>query len=104
MYGGIMLRKLTFFTLLFTACALTAGALPVSAGELQKKLIKESTIEKILRAGTLRVGISTFVPWAMQDKKGNWVGFEIDVAKKLAADLGVEAEFVPTKWQGLIPA
>ncbi len=97
-----MFRKFTVFTLLTIACFLLAGA--VSAGELQKKLTRESTIEKILRSGTMRVGISTFVPWAMQDKQGNWVGFEIDVAKKLAADLGVEAEFIPTKWQGLIPA
>jgi len=51
----------------------------------------------------LRVGMSTFVPWAMQSKTGEWIGFEIDVAKKLAEDMGVEVEFAPTKWEGLIP-
>jgi polar amino acid transport system substrate-binding protein len=61
-------------------------------------------LEQVMKRGVLRVGMSTFVPWAMQDKTGNFVGFEIDVAKKLAADMGVKAEFIPTKWSGIIPA
>ncbi|MDO9633334.1 MAG: amino acid ABC transporter substrate-binding protein, partial [Humidesulfovibrio sp.] len=40
-------------------------------------LAKESTLEQVLQRGVLRVGFSTFVPWAMQDKKGEFVGFEI---------------------------
>ena len=40
----------------------------------------------------------------MQDKNGEFVGFEIDVAKRLAKDLGVELQLVPTKWAGIIPA
>ena len=31
-------------------------------------------------------------------------GFEIDVARRLAEDMGVKVEFVPTKWAGIIPA
>lgn len=75
-----------------------------SAADVQKDLQQASTIEKVIRSGKLRVGMSTFVPWAMQDKKGEWIGFEIDVAKKLAEDMGVKVEFVPTKWEGLIPS
>jgi len=66
--------------------------------------IKESTVEQILKRGVLRVGMSTFVPWAMKDKTGKLIGFEIDVATRLAQDMGVTAEFVPTKWAGIIPA
>ena len=40
----------------------------------------------------------------MKDKEGNYVGFEIDVARRLAEDMGVKIEFVPTKWSGIIPA
>jgi polar amino acid transport system substrate-binding protein len=65
---------------------------------------QESVIEKIQKQGVLRVGLSTFVPWAMKDKQGNLVGFEVDVAKKLAQDMGVKIEFVPTAWSGIIPA
>jgi polar amino acid transport system substrate-binding protein len=61
-------------------------------------------IDEILRRGELRVGMSTFVPWAMKNKNGEFIGFEIDVARRLAEDMGVDVEFVPTKWSGIIPA
>ena len=61
-------------------------------------------LEDVKKRGVLRVGMSTFVPWAMNDKEGNLIGFEIDVATALAEELGVKVEFVPTKWSGIIPA
>ena len=64
----------------------------------------EGVLEEVQKRGTLRVGMSTFVPWAMRDKKGDLVGFEIDVATKVAQDMGVKIEFVPTQWSGIIPA
>jgi len=74
------------------------------AGKLQQQMSAESTLEQVLRRGVLRVGMSTFVPWAMKDKTGKLIGFEIDVATRLAKDMGVKVEFVPTKWAGIIPA
>ncbi|HIJ55266.1 MAG TPA: transporter substrate-binding domain-containing protein [Deltaproteobacteria bacterium] len=74
------------------------------AGKMQQQLVSESTLEQILKRGVLRVGMSTFVPWAMKDKTGKLIGFEIDVATRLAKDMGVKVEFVPTKWAGIIPA
>lgn len=71
------------------------GAAPVAA---------EGLLEEIQKRGKLRVGMATFVPWAMRDKEGNLIGFEIDVATKVAEDMGVEVEFVPTAWSGIIPA
>lgn len=64
----------------------------------------ETTIRTIEKRGTMMVGLSTFVPWAMRDKQGNMVGFEVDVATKLAKDLGVKLELVPTAWDGIIPS
>ena len=52
----------------------------------------------------MKVGLGIFVPWAMKDKQGELVGFEIDVAKSIAEELGVEIEFIPTAWDGIIPA
>ncbi len=83
---------------------LLMAAMPVMAGKLQNQLVSESTIDQVMRRGVLRVGMDTFLPWAMKDKKGELVGFEIDVARRLAADMGVKVEFVPTKWAGIIPA
>jgi len=74
------------------------------AGKLQQELVQESAVEQIMKRGTLKVGMSTFVPWAMKDKTGKLIGFEIDVATRLAEDMGVKVEFIPTKWAGIIPA
>ncbi|MBM9613981.1 transporter substrate-binding domain-containing protein [Desulfobulbus rhabdoformis] len=85
-------------------CSLIAVAQLAWSGELQHQLRAESALEQVLKRGTLRVGMDVFVPWAMKDKKGQLIGFEIDVAKQLAQDMGVKIQFVPTKWSGIIPA
>jgi polar amino acid transport system substrate-binding protein len=64
----------------------------------------ESTLDQIMKRGTIRIGMDTFKPWAMKDKKGDLIGFEIDVANRLAADSKWKVEFVPTQWSGIIPA
>jgi polar amino acid transport system substrate-binding protein len=74
------------------------------AGGQAPKAQPTGTLDQVVQRGVLRVGFSTFVPWAMQDKKGEFIGFEIDVAKRLAKDLGVKAQFEPTQWSGIIPA
>jgi polar amino acid transport system substrate-binding protein len=75
------------------------GVAPAMAADTQ-----DSVVEQVIQRGVLRVGMSTFVPWAMKDKTGKLIGFEIDVARRLAEDMGVKVEFVPTKWSGIIPA
>ncbi len=77
---------------------------PLYASETRQELSQESTLAEVIDKNKLRVGFSTFVPWAMKDKKGGYTGFEIEVAKQLATDMGVEVQFVPTKWSGIIPA
>ena len=85
--------------------ALVAISAPqAQANEAQQALASESVIETIKKRGVIRVGMSTFVPWAMRDKDGDLIGFEVEVAKKLAKDMEVEVEFVPTAWDGIIPA
>ena len=99
------MKKRSLLIIVISLAAVAFG-MPNSgfAGELQQQLVQESTIEQLLKRGVLRVGMSTFVPWAMRDKNGKLIGFEIDVAMRLAKDIGVEVEFVPTKWAGIIPA
>ena len=61
-----------------------------------------STLDIVRRRGVLRVGVSTYVPWAMTSRGGQLIGFEIDLAKQLADDLGVTAEFVPAAYPNLL--
>jgi polar amino acid transport system substrate-binding protein len=99
-----LMKKNILFKMLPVIIILVMMTGSVLAGQLQQQLIQESVVEKVLQKGVLRVGMDTFVPWAMRDKTGQLIGFEIDVARRLAADMGVKVEFIPTKWSGIIPA
>lgn len=90
---------LTLVTLLLLSLS-TAGY----AASVQQDIAAGSTIEAVKKKGVLKVGMDIFQPWAMKDKTGKLIGFEIDVATRLAADMGVQVEFVPTAWSGIIPA
>lgn len=78
--------------------ALTSLSILAPSADAQGALI-----DGIKKRGRMQVAFGTFVPWAVRDKQGNWMGFEIDVATKLAKDMGVELELLPTQWDAIIP-
>lgn len=63
------------------------------------------TIESIKKNGTLRVGTwLQYEPEMWKDlKTGEIKGFWVDLARKMAADLGVKVEIIDSDWDGLIP-
>lgn len=77
--------------LLGMACAVSA---PAAARPLQE----------VLNTGTLRIGVTLFAPWAARGANGELVGFEIDVARQLAADMGVKPEILTYSVERLVPA
>lgn len=101
-----ILRQLAIATL-FILTAAAFGCNQPPAGQTPGKTAapaSASQLDTILQRGVIKVGFDTFKPWAMKDKNGEYIGFEIEVAKRLAEDMGVKIEFVPTKWSGIIPA
>jgi polar amino acid transport system substrate-binding protein len=69
------------------------------------ELAKKSTVESILKRGELRVGFeSGYVPFEMTDKKGNFIGFDMDYGRRMAKEMGVKFVPVNTAWDGIIPA
>jgi polar amino acid transport system substrate-binding protein len=50
--------------------------------------------DAIRKRGTLLVGTAWSIPWSMRDPQGEWQGFEIELARQLAADLGVDLTIV----------
>jgi polar amino acid transport system substrate-binding protein len=48
------------------------------------------TLQDVLSRGNLRVGVTLAEPWALRNDSGDLEGFEVDVARKLAADMGVD--------------
>jgi polar amino acid transport system substrate-binding protein len=78
-------------------------SVPVFAADIE--LAKKSTLEKILQRGELRVGFEAgYMPFEMTDKKGRFVGFDIDIAKDMAKAMGVKFVPVNTAWDGIIPS
>lgn len=62
----------------------------------------DSVIKKIQMYEKMKVGVSLFEPWTMCNADGELIGYEIDLAKKLAEDMGVEVEFARTDFNYII--
>jgi polar amino acid transport system substrate-binding protein len=77
---------------------LSAAALAATAA------VEARNLQQVLNTGTLRVGVILFAPWATRDAAGELVGFEVDVARQVAADMGVEAQILAYDLDRLIPA
>ena len=64
----------------------------------------ESRLQKILENGEIRVGTTgDWNPMTIKNPSNNeYEGFEIDIVKQLANDMGVKVVFVPTEWKTLV--
>ncbi len=63
------------------------------------------TLDEIAKRGKLRVGMEPgYMPFELTNQKGEIIGFDVDVAKRMAKAMGVELELVSTAWDGIIPA
>jgi polar amino acid transport system substrate-binding protein len=80
------------------AATIASGALALAGNAAARDL------QDVLNSGTLRVGVTLFAPWAARAGDGELVGFEVDVARQLAADLGVKAQLLPYDVDRLVPA
>lgn len=91
------MRKVRLITGLVFGGLLTLGITGnvASAADLMGDIVKK---------GVLTIGVGSFVPTAMFDLKGDLVGNAVDVGNKVAKDIGVKVVYVPTAWDGIIPA
>jgi polar amino acid transport system substrate-binding protein len=63
------------------------------------------TLAEIQKRGKLRVGMEPgYMPFELTNQKGEIMGFDVDMAKRMAAAMKVELELVSTAWDGIIPA
>jgi len=81
-----------------SAVAQTADAQTTAAQTAAAQTDKEYVLKK----GTLIVGITDFKPMDYKDDKGNWIGFDADMANAFGKDLGVNVEFVEIDWDNKI--
>ncbi|UFJ42487.1 transporter substrate-binding domain-containing protein [Brevibacillus humidisoli] len=66
---------------------------------------EDEVLNKIKETKTLVVGTdATFQPFEFKNEKNEYVGFDIDLIRAVAEELGAEkVEFVDTEFKGLIP-
>lgn len=68
-------------------------------------LASADTLDEIKQRGVLRVGMEPgYMPFELVNQKGEIIGFDVDMAKRMAKALGVKLELVSTAWDGIIPA
>ncbi|MDG3578230.1 amino acid ABC transporter substrate-binding protein [Rhizobium sp. YJ-22] len=80
----------------FAAAALlqAAALTPALAGD---------DLAAIKSAGAIKIGTEgTYAPFTYHDTSGKLVGFDVEIGEAIAAKLGVKAEFIEGKWDGLI--
>ena len=73
-------------------------ALIAQEGSTEYTVAADGDVAYIKNKGTLIVGITDFAPMDYQDANGQWVGFDADMAKQVANELGVTIEFVEIDW------
>jgi polar amino acid transport system substrate-binding protein len=65
----------------------------------------QSLLSKIKQRGYIAIALEPgYVPFEMKTKTGELIGFDVEMAREFAKELGVEAKFKPTAWEGIIPA
>jgi len=81
--------------LLMAAVAGAALAQPAHAADL---------LDKVKSSGTLRIALEgTYPPFNFKDPKtGQLTGYDVDVARLVAAKLGLKPEFVTTEWASIL--
>ncbi|TET12793.1 transporter substrate-binding domain-containing protein [Candidatus Aerophobetes bacterium] len=87
------LRTLKFFVVALCLLSLMAS----------NALAQMSTLDKVLKAGEVRVGIDLFVhPFGMYDEQNQPIGYDVDIANELAKALDVKLKIVRLSSPGRI--
>lgn len=88
------------FTLILTSMLLI-GCTAKNSGAA-KNVENATLLDKVKKAGVIKIGTEgTYAPFTYYDSSGALTGFDIDIANEIANRLGVKAEYVETKWDGM---
>jgi polar amino acid transport system substrate-binding protein len=89
---------------LLAACVLFALA---GCGSRPGVKAGDPSLERVKKAGVLLWGADVIggIPYVYEDPKrpGTYIGFEVDIAREVAHELGVEPRLVIRAWDTLIP-
>lgn len=81
---------------LLTACSDSSSDSTSASDETTTGSSTFRTLDEIKESGTIKIGVfSDKAPFGSVDANGEYVGYDIEYAHRIAEDLGVEVEFVP---------
>ena len=96
-----MRLKIATFILILSALCLSGAALAATPFEISG----QSALAQAVAKGKLVVGMEEkFWPFEYTDEKGQPLGLDVDLARMIAKEMGVELEIKDMEWTGLIPA
>lgn len=85
-----------FLTAGLAGCGSTAAADSTSSTASSESNTVFRTVDEIKKDGTLKVAVfSDKAPFGYVDEDGEYQGYDVYYAKRIAEDLGVEVEFTP---------
>lgn len=92
---------LTFPLLVLVAILLFVVKQPIAQTDTPTELSNSDQVQAIIERGVLRVGVKQDVPnfGYKNPDSGEFEGLEIDIARKIADELGVDIEFTPVTAQ-----
>ena len=92
---------LTFPLLVLVAILLFLVKQPIAQTDTPTELSNSDQVQAIIERGVLRVGVKQDVPnfGYKNPDSGEFEGLEIDIARKIADELGVDIEFTPVTAQ-----
>ena len=90
-----------------TLCALLAALLLMTLGAAgcQKKSnqTEGDQLERSRQKGSITVAMEgTWAPWTYHNEQDELVGYDVEIAQKIAEKLGVTVNFVEGEWDGLL--
>lgn len=87
---------------ILTFCLLTACGISNNVSTSDANTSEDDLLAKIQKDGKIIIGTEgTYSPNSYHDETGALVGFDVEVAQKIAEKLGVEAVFVESEWDSL---
>lgn len=82
---------------------LTVAGLAVTLQIGGAALAQADDLAAIKQAGVIKIGTEgTYPPFTYHDGSNRLVGFDVEIGREIAKKLGVKAEFLEGKWDGLI--
>lgn len=95
------MKKLTKVLAVILAAVFVFGCF-AACSNANKPASEGSDLAYIQEKGKLVVGMTEFAPMDYKDANGEWIGFDADLGRLFAKELGVDIEFTVIDWDNKI--